>query len=132
MSKYHCRKSENSGDEWVNGTPRPIDMDALDALLISNPSRVRAAEYFNCSDTHIDNEIMRNFGLTFTQYKEIRLLDVVTRLKNVAINKALEGDVPALKYVLNNMSDWSDKQQVDLSNKGEPISVNLNYKKAKE
>jgi hypothetical protein len=81
------------------------------------------------SGTHLDNELHRLVGLNYTQLEALIMIDVVARVKTSMINKALDGDVSAGKYVLNNVSDWNDKQSIDLSSKGEAITVKLAYEK---
>ena len=65
------------------------------------------------SGTHLDNELFRLVGLNYSQLESLIMVDVVARVKTSMINKALDGDVPAGKYVLNNVSDWSDKPVVE-------------------
>jgi hypothetical protein len=112
-------KTKNSladSDKIPHGNAKEIDWEVFDALLISDPTKVYCCEYLGMSDVHIDNQIRKKFGLTFTEYKSLRLEDTVVRIKAAMINKASQGDVSAGKYVLANIGNWSDKTEIRNTN----------------
>jgi len=120
------KKAEFLADSEIkpHGNAKDIDWEVLDALLLTDPTKVYCCNYLNCSDTHMDNQVKAKFGLTFTEYKELRLQDVVTSIKASMIKEAQSGDVSAGKYVLSNIGDWKDKSEVknDTTNKNIEIT----------
>ena len=101
-----------NSDKKPHGNAKEFDWKVFDALLVSDPTKVYCCDYLGVSDTHIDNKIKEKFGMTFTEYKSLRLQDTVVRIKAAMIREAESGDVPAGKYVLSNISDWTDKKEV--------------------
>lgn len=115
-----------------HGNAKEINWDIFDALFIPCSTKQYACDYLGISDTHLDNQLQEKYGMTFTEYKEFLLQDAVLTIKCAMFLEARKGDVAAAKYVLNNIGDWNDKQAIDLTNKGAPIQVTVNYKKKSE
>lgn len=97
-----------------HGNAKDLDWSAFDALLVSDPTKVYCCEYLGVSDTHIDNKIKEKFDMTYTEYKALKLQSVIVKMKAAAINKGMSGDIPAIKYVLSNISDWQEKREVSI------------------
>lgn len=116
MAKQKATNSLANLVEIPHGNAKEMDWEVFDALLISDPTKVYCCEYLGLSDVHIDNQIRKVFGLTFTEYKKLRLEDTILRVKAAMINKAVMGDVSAGKYVLANIGDWSDKTEIKNTN----------------
>lgn len=96
-------------DELPMKQSKKIDWNVFEVYMLSMPLLVDACKHFNVCDTHLLSQIYDKTGLTFIEYRNFCLQDVVLRIKQAAILKATDGDIVAIKYVLNNISDWSDK-----------------------
>lgn len=114
MTKKQPKKeiSLAESDKNLHGNAIEFPWGEFDAFLMSDPTKVYCCDYFGISDTYIDNKIKDKFGLTFTEYKALRLQDVITKIKSAMMSKAMSGDVSAGKYVLSNISDWMEKKEV--------------------
>ena len=71
----------------------------------------------DCSADTIERNLKRKYKQTFTEYKADRLEQTAIKVKQRMIKQALEGNVTCMIFVLKNISDWNDKQEV--SHKGE-------------
>lgn len=98
-------------EKKLHGNAIEFDWPTFDALLLSDPTKVYCCEYMGVSDFYIDTRIKEKFGLSFKEYKSLRLEDTVIRIKAAMISKAASGDVNAGKYVLSNIGNWKDKQE---------------------
>lgn len=92
-----------------HGNAKEMDWDTLNALLQSRPTLQLCADYLECSDTHIENEIKRVHKMTFSEYRESRMAFVKVKLIQQAIQMAIKGNVTMLIFCLKNLCGWADK-----------------------
>jgi hypothetical protein len=119
-----------------HGNANKLDLQRIIDLMTPCPTRKKLCQILGqefgketITGEHLNNFLFDKFGMNYGELKKLIWVDVADDLKGVAIELAHKGDLKAIQYVLKNVSDWDDKQAIDLSNKGEAISINLNYKK---
>jgi hypothetical protein len=92
---------------------KTIDYEQLDIMLELDCSKEYCADKLGLHSDTLEKRIKEKFKLTFMQYKAIKIQNTVRKLKQKAIHKALDknGNDRMIVYVLNNLSDWSEKEK---------------------
>jgi hypothetical protein len=90
----------------------PINWDKLDGLLLFDAALNLCAEEMGVSHDCLEMRIKQEKGMTFGEYKKLKLSRTAIRLKQKMINKALAGDNTCLIFSLKNIGDWSDKTEI--------------------
>lgn len=111
-----------------NAAKCPFSWEKLDGLLAYKSSLVVCADILETTDTTIKNHIQRRYGLTFSEYAELKLSRTKFKLVQKAIEMAMSGNATMLIFSLKNLAGWSDKQEHELSENVKEI-INLAYKK---
>lgn len=102
------------------GQPKKeIDFAVLDALLQFKVSVEFCADHLKVSRDTIFRRIKENFGMTFTEYHNLKIEGTATKLQQKAIRMALDGDRTMLIFSLKNLAKWADKQETTISNGGD-------------
>jgi len=86
-----------------------IDWSKLDGMLVFDASVNVCADILGVSHDTLERHVKREKGMTFGEYKAIKVQQTVLRLKQTMIKKALGGDNTCMIFALKNMSTWSDK-----------------------
>lgn len=94
-----------------------IDWKELDAMMQFGPSLRFVADHFGVSHKTIERRIQEDKGLTFAEYKELKMDKVRLKLQQKIISKALNGDNVALIFALKNYCGWADKKEVEVDQK---------------
>lgn len=109
----------------VGAPPVEINWQALDAMLQFKPTLKFCAEFLKCSEDTVEKRIRENFDMTFSEYREMKMQNVVLKLKQKAVVLALEGNVPMIKFVLSNMSDWREKVESNINSSSDRVSIQI-------
>lgn len=91
--------------------PVPIDAEQLEAFMRMKPSLADTAAWFKCGETTIADFIKANYGLTFREFREQKMVHTRHELIRTAIGKAMQGDNVMLIFCLKNLCGWSDKPE---------------------
>jgi hypothetical protein len=92
--------------------PQPkleVDFSALDALLQFKVSADFCADYLKVSKATIYRRIKEEYDMTFSQYHSLKMEGTATKLQQKAIQMAMDGNAPMMKFALTNLAKWSDK-----------------------
>ena len=92
-----------------HGLAKEINWDKLDGVLQCNATLQMCADFLECSDTHIENEIKRVHQMTFSEYRTAKMAFVKTKLIQKAIDMAIKGHATMLIFCLKNLFSWADK-----------------------
>jgi hypothetical protein len=108
--------AENMTKEY-DLTKTPFSWDKLDGLLQYKSSLTVCSELMGCPASTIQNHIKERFGLTFTDYAEMKLSPMKFKLVQKAIQMALAGDRVMMIFSLKNICKWSDNNEntIDIS-----------------
>ena len=89
-----------------------VDFSALDALLQFKVTLPFCADYLKVSRDAILRRIKENYGMTFTEYHNLKMQGTAIKLQQKALQLALAGNTMMLDKGLKNFADWNDKQEV--------------------
>lgn len=128
-----------NSDDLPHGNANKLNLQRVIDLMTPCPTRKMLCEILGkefgkekITGEHLNDELRDLIGLNYSELKALIYQDIADDLKGVAVGLGYNGDLKAIQYVLKNISDWDDKQAIDLSNAGKPIEVTLNYKKKKD
>lgn len=94
-------------------TGRPvvgIDAAQLKALMRLKPTLEDTAAFFECTTRTIERFIRKSYDLTFTEYREQKMVHTRFELVRTALNEAKKGNNIMLIFCLKNLCGWRDKQ----------------------
>jgi hypothetical protein len=115
-----------------NGRPKKhIDWSKLDGMLYFDAAMIVCADELGISHDCLERRVKKEKGMSFAEYKKLKLGKTALRLKQKMINKGLAGDNTCMIFALKNISEWSDRTEVvnsDAANK----TVVLKYKLERE
>ena len=84
--------------------------EKLDGLLALGSHKPMCAAIMDCSEDTIVKRIKDEYGITFTEYREMKLSVTKVKLIQKAIQKAMSGENVMLIFCLKNICNWRDKQ----------------------
>ena len=104
-----------------------VDYKVLDALCQFRVRKDFVCDYLGVSLSTLEKRLNEDFGMTFTEYNELKMQRTGLKLQQKAIDLALGGNVTMLIFSLKNIAGWSDK--VELSGSEEaPIKTTFDIK----
>ena len=97
--------------------PKPIDLDKLRKFLQLKPTKKAVADFFECSEKHIERTIRENFNKTFFEFRDQQISNTKHSLIQKALSEALgkRSNTTMLIFCLKNMAGWSDKVENSVS-----------------
>jgi hypothetical protein len=110
-----------------NGRPLiDIPLDILDTACQFDANMNQVLELLErkgikTTDDTVNNFCKRNFGITFSEYKDKKFDHTKLMLKQKAMTMANEGNPTMLIFCLKNVCKWTDRQETTLEG-----GVNLN------
>jgi hypothetical protein len=97
-----------------NGRPRkPIDPEMLVRFLEVYPTKQQTANFFDCSPEHIENEIDRLFGCSFSALRERESQGIKRALMSWCLRYAKAGNHNLIMFAMKNVNGWSDKPEIE-------------------
>ena len=108
-----------------------IDKKKLEAFMRQKPTLLDTAAFFDCSDRTIERFIREEYGVSFVEFRQQKMVHTRHALIRKAIEKAMGGDNTMLIFCLKNLCGWADKQEVAVENEG-AIKINMNYERKKK
>lgn len=100
-----------------------LNYDKLDALLQFKVSLRFCADYLEISEDTIQRRIKEDFGVSFSEYHELKMERTAVKLQQKAIEQALKGNNTMLIFALKNLAKWSDKVESEVKNS--VIQINI-------
>lgn len=98
------------------GRPRiEINYEVLDALLQFKTTKKFCAHHMGMSEDTLENRLMEDHGMTFTEYHEMKISNISAKLQQKALNMAFNGNTVMMIFALKNLSKWTDKQEISHS-----------------
>jgi hypothetical protein len=104
-----------------------IDWGKLDGLLFYDAPLHLCADELGVSHDCLEGRIKSEKGMTFGEYKKMKLAKTAIRLKQKMIQKALAGDNTCLIFTLKNIGDWADRVET-VGTDDQTKTVVLKYK----
>jgi len=101
----------------------PFDWGKLDGLLALKSNAVVCSELLGVCKTTLKDHIKKRYGISFTEYADIKLSPTRVRLVQKALKMAENGDRVMLIFCLKNLCHWADKQELTTIN--ENININV-------
>lgn len=92
-----------------------IDWDKLNAALQYGINLRDAAFFCDCSQDTLSVKIKENFGLSFPEYREKKMVKTRLTLLQKAHTIATSGNVTMLIFCLKNLCGWADKQETSIA-----------------
>lgn len=91
-----------------------IDIVLLKNLMYFKPTSIETAAFFGITRECLAKYMKKKFGLSFTEYQSVALIDVKKALVNKGLQKALQkGDNDMIKYFMNNLCGWTLNGKTD-------------------
>lgn len=119
--KDHQFKKGNKAAE------KQFDWVLLDKLLARRMSQIDCAELLNVSIDTVSRQIEKKHGVTFAEYRLLKLAPTKLSLVEKALHLALEkNNTQALFFCLKNLCGWSDKPEESNLEKPKQV-ITLNY-----
>jgi hypothetical protein len=93
---------------------KPIidNLEQLKNLMRFKPSLEETAAFFDCGERTVQETIRREYDLTFQEFRMKHLGALRNELITAAIDKALDGDGPMLRFCIENLADEWGKRHV--------------------
>jgi len=107
--------SESKPSKRMGRPPKPLDFSKLELLLQMYPTKKYLATYFDCSEDHIENEIWRQYELTFSALRERAIESRKNDVINWAFKFAAQGNDSLIKFIMKNLHKWTDKIEIEPS-----------------
>lgn len=102
-----------------------MDYKVLDALLQFKVPLYFVADYMNISRDTIIRRLKEDYGMTFAEYHELRLMRTATKLQQKAIEMALAGNATMMIFSLKNLAGWADKVDNDIKIQSNGITITV-------
>jgi hypothetical protein len=117
-------------DKKVTGRP-PIEIDwgKLDAILQFGARALDCRGILDVSEDCIADNIKKKYGLTFSEYRELRMSTMRAKLLQKQFDVAMMGNVAMLIWLGKQHLDQKDKQEID--QKTAQIQINIDATDAK-
>jgi hypothetical protein len=87
---------------------KPIDLEALEALMQFKPTLSEAAHFFRVDEETLAKRIRDNWGLNYSDFRDQRAVTLKMSLQSEAVRRAKKGSNTMLIFALKNMAGWSD------------------------
>lgn len=101
----------------------PFNWDKLDGLLAYKATLLVCSDILEVGKSTLKVHIKKRYGLTFTEYGELKLSRTKVKLVSKAIEMALSGNATMLIFSLKNLCKWQDKLETEVINSGNTITV---------
>ena len=106
-----------------------VNWDKLDALLQFKVTLEFCADYLEVSIDAIMRRIREEYDMTFTEYAALKRQRTAMKLKQKAINMALEKENTTMMiFDLKNLAQWTDKTELSTGEKGMRFELGYNPK----
>lgn len=99
----------------------------LIAILRIKPTLLDCAAFLDVEPSTIDKWIKRTHGITFSEFREQKMVHTRFNLIRKALTMADQGNVTMLIFCLKNLCDWSDNNQQETND--QPINIVVNGNK---
>lgn len=117
--------------EPVKRVHADIDPEKMKSLMRLKPTLKDTAAFFQCSEDTVQRFVDKHFNITFFEFREQHLVHTRLSIQRKAIQKAEQGSESMIKYCLNNLSDWREKQQDEVDKtviqNNNQINAQFNY-----
>lgn len=78
----------------------------FEKAFVSHTTLEELSELYQCSTEYVDENSIRVFGCPYNIAHRKYIFETIGTLKQVAVNKALNGNTKELHYVLRNLAEW--------------------------
>ena len=102
-------KPPRKGNGGAGGAPSKIDPKKLKAFMRVYPTLEDCAAFFDCTTSAIEKYVKREFGISYSVFRDQNLAVTRFALKRKCIDKALAGDNTMLIWTTKNMCGWKDR-----------------------
>lgn len=91
------------------GRPKVVDPIKLKALMRLKPTLQDTAHFFECDTSTVEKTVKREFGVSFSEFRDQNMVHTRFSLIRKAIQMAEAGDRVMLIFCLKNQCGWKDK-----------------------
>lgn len=94
-----------------------IDLSKLQKFLQLKPTKKAVADFFECSEKHIERVIKKEYGKTFFEFRDQQMDKTRHALVQKALSESLatRANTTMLIFCLKNLAGWSDKYEASSS-----------------
>lgn len=105
--------SNNSTKKKMGRPPKPIDPAMFLKFMQIYPTKAQAANFFDCSESHIEDECDRLFECTFTALRERASHGIKRSLMSWCLKYAKQGNHNLIQFAMKNINGWTDKPEIE-------------------
>lgn len=122
-------KKENKEVNKGGRPPTEINWEALDGVLQLGARLIDCVDLVGVSDVTIQNKIKEKYGLTFSEYRELKMSKMRMKLLQKQYEVAMNGNVALLIWLGKQHLGQSDKQEIVTDQK---VNLKMSAEEKKE
>lgn len=116
--------TNNNEKEEKRGRPKiELDWKLLDSILEFGARCIDCAGILECSEDTIQTKIKESFGMTFSEYRLLKMSKMRTRLLQKQVDVALKGNVAMLIWLGKQVLHQTEKQEISQTITEKPLKL---------